>query len=47
MKYQSIGISPEQVQFLEARKFQINETARIFRIHPHMVWTWESRAFLI
>ena len=26
MKYQPIGISPEQAQFLETRKFQINET---------------------
>jgi HK97 family phage portal protein len=28
MKYQAIGISPEQAQFLETRKFQINEIAR-------------------
>jgi HK97 family phage portal protein len=27
MKYQPIGISPEQAQFLETRKFQINEIA--------------------
>ena len=28
MKYTPIGISPEQAQFLETRKFQINEIAR-------------------
>lgn len=37
MKYQPIGISPEQAQFLETRKFQINEIARIFRVPPHML----------
>ena len=31
MKYTPIGISPEQAQFLETRKFQINEIARIFQ----------------
>ncbi|WP_094785523.1 phage portal protein, partial [Pseudolactococcus reticulitermitis] len=37
MKYAPIAISPEQAQFLETRKFQINEIARIFRVPPHMV----------
>ena len=37
MKYTPISISPEQAQFLETRKFQINEIARIFRVPPHMV----------
>ena len=37
MKYTPISISPEQAQFLETRKFQINEIARIFRIPPHRV----------
>ena len=37
MKFQSIGIPPEQAQFIETRKFQINEIARIFRIPPHMI----------
>ena len=37
MKYTPIGISPEQAQFLETRKFQVNEIARIFRVPPHMV----------
>src|SRR5699024_12279567 len=31
MKYTPISISPEQAQFLETRKFQIDEIARIFR----------------
>src|SRR5699024_4066403 len=37
MKYQLIAIAPDQAQFLETRKFQINEIARIFRVPPHMV----------
>ncbi len=48
MKYTPISISPEQAQFLETRKFQINEIARIFRVPPHMVGDLEkNRAFLI
>ena len=45
MKYQSIAISPEQAQFLETRKFQINEIARIFRVPPHMVGELEKSSF--
>lgn len=45
MKYQAIGISPEQAQFLETRKFQINEIARIFRIPPHMLADLEKSSF--
>lgn len=45
MKYQPIGISPEQAQFLETRKFQINEIARIFRIPPHMLADLEKSSF--
>ena len=45
MKYQPIGISPEQAQFLETRKFQIDEIARIFRVPPHMVGDLEKSSF--
>ena len=45
MKYQAIGISPEQAQFLETRKFQIDEIARIFRVPPHMVGDLEKSSF--
>ncbi len=45
MKYQPIGISPEQAQFLETRKFQINEIARIFRVPPHMLADLEKSSF--
>lgn len=45
MAYKAIGISPEQAQFLETRKFQINEIARIFRVPPHMVGDLEKSSF--
>ena len=45
MKYTPISISPEQAQFLETRKFQINEIARILRVPPHMVGDLEKSSF--
>ena len=45
MKYTPISILPEQAQFLETRKFQINEIARIFRVPPHMVGDLEKSSF--
>lgn len=45
MKFTPIGIAPEQAQFLETRKFQINEIARIFRIPPHMIGDLEKSSF--
>jgi HK97 family phage portal protein len=45
MKFQAIGIPPEQAQFLETRKFQINEIARIFRVPPHMVADLDKSSF--
>ncbi len=45
MKYTPISIYPEQAQFLETCKFQINEIARIFRVPPHMVGDLEKSSF--
>lgn len=45
MKYTPIAVSPEQAQFLETRKFQINEIARIFRIPPHMIGDLDKSSF--
>ena len=45
MKYTPISISPNEAQFLETRKFQINEIARIFRVPPHMVGDLEKATF--
>ncbi len=45
MKFQSIGIPPEQAQFLETRKFQIEEICRIFRVPPHLVASLDRATF--
>lgn len=45
MSYKAIGLPPEDSQFLETRKFQIGEIARIFRIPPHMIGDLERATF--
>ena len=45
MKYTPISIAPNEAQFLETRKFQVNEIARIFRVPPHMVGDLEKSSF--
>ncbi len=45
MKYTPISVPPNEAQFLETRKFQINEIARIFRVPPHMVGDLEKSSF--
>ena len=45
MKYTPISISPNEAQFLETRKFQIDEIARIFRVPPHMIGDLEKSSF--
>ena len=45
MKFHAIGIPPEQAQFLETRKFQLSEIARIFRVPLHLVGDLEHATF--
>jgi len=45
MKWHDIGIPPEDAQFLETRKFQLNEISRIYRIPPHMIADLEKATF--
>lgn len=45
MKYTQISINPSEAQFLETRKFQVNEIARIFRVPPHMIGDLEKSSF--
>jgi HK97 family phage portal protein len=45
MTYKQIGIPPEDAQFLETRKFQLQEIARIYRIPPHMLADLERATF--
>lgn len=45
MKYTPISISPNEAQFLETRKFQLDEIARIYRVPPHMIGDLEHATF--
>ncbi|HEC61779.1 MAG TPA: phage portal protein [bacterium] len=45
MKLHEIGIPPEDAQFLETRKFQVNEIARLYRVPPHMIGDLEKASF--
>jgi len=45
MQWQQIGISNEDSQWLEARKFQAVEIARLFRVPPHMIADLERATF--
>lgn len=41
-KFQQLSIPPEDAQFIESRKFQIDEVARMFGIPPHMLMQTEK-----
>lgn len=45
MKYEPISINPQDSQFLETRKFQVDEIARIFRVPPHLIGDLEHATF--
>ncbi len=45
MKYTTIGVPPEDAQFLETRKFQVTEICRIFRVPPHLVGDLDRATF--
>lgn len=42
MKWNPMGLSNEDSQFLETRKFQVEEIARIFRVPLHMIQSTEK-----
>jgi len=45
MKFHAIGIPPEAAQFLQTRKFQTEEIARIFRVPLSMIGDLERATF--
>lgn len=45
VKYQPISLSPEDSQFLETRKFQIEEIARLYRVPLHMIGDLDHATF--
>jgi HK97 family phage portal protein len=45
MKFSQIGIPPEDAQFIDTRRFQNEEIARIFRVPPHMLADLQKATF--
>lgn len=45
MEYQPISITPSDSQFLETRKFQVEEIARMYRVPLHMIGDLEHATF--
>ena len=45
MKWQQMGMTSEDAQFLESRKFQIEEIARFFRMPHHKIGIMEKATF--
>ena len=37
LKWVQVGIAPEDAQFLETRKYQLDEIARLYHVPPHMI----------
>lgn len=44
MEWQAMGLPPEEAQFLETRRFQLREIARLYRVPPHMIADMEGGA---
>jgi HK97 family phage portal protein len=45
VSWQQIGVPARDAQFLETRKFQTNEIARLFRVPPHLIQDLERATF--
>jgi len=45
LKFQEMMLSPDKAQFLETRKHQVTESARIFDLPPHMIGDLERATF--
>ncbi len=45
LKYERVGIPPDDAQFLETRQFQTAEIARMFDIPPHMIGDLDKATF--
>lgn len=45
MKFHEVGVTNRDAQFLELRKFQITDIARLFRVPPHMIGDLDRATF--
>lgn len=45
LEYKDVGMTHQEIEFLQTRKFQINEIARWFNLPPHMLKDLEKSSF--
>lgn len=45
MKWEQVGINPDDAQFLESRKFSVTEIARMFNVPPHFLRDLDRATF--
>jgi HK97 family phage portal protein len=45
MTWTPLGVPPEHAQFLETRRFQVSEIARVFLIPPHLIGDLDRATF--
>ena len=45
MEFKPVTISPQDADFINTRKFQVTEIARIFRVPPHMIGDLDRATF--
>lgn len=45
MKFHAVGIPPNEAQFLETRKYSVNEICRLFKVPPHLVGDLDKATF--
>ena len=45
MKYERIGVSPEDAQLLESRRFSVEELCRVFNTPPPIIGEWTHATF--
>lgn len=45
MRLERVGLPPEDMQFIDTRKFQVTEIARWFRVPPHKIGDLEKATF--
>jgi HK97 family phage portal protein len=45
LKYKQLGVPPEDAQFLETRKFQVTEIARIYGVPAHLLGDLDKATF--
>lgn len=45
MKFTTMGLKPEEAQFLQTRNFHVKDIARIFRVPPHLIQDLERATF--